>query len=268
MHYTPIALIKEADVALHRGAQYLTLTAKAFIDPQDDDSHTNLSWNHERQRLEGRWFKTTGNEFRLTLSPSEYELIWEDRSRTPVERKQLADAQASDVRSWWELTAETIGEKSVSNIGLHYELPDVDAYNSNTLPNPTTDMLIAWMRWRTRAERLLYGTKNILKSTEEIRVWPHHFDSGLYGEVTSELAIGAGVAPADGMVDEPYIYLYGWEDNQYKPMAKSHNDMGKWIAPESEGGWSGFVLPFTDIEDASDEEVTEVINAATQAILS
>lgn len=268
MQYTPVALVIEADIALHRGAQYLTLTAKAFLSPEDDDSHTNLEWNHERQRLEGRWFRATGNEYRLTLSPSDYELIWEDRSRVAVERKQLAQAPLSEVRSWWEATAKTIGEKDVSEIQLHYELPDDEVYTSEALPNPNSDMLGAWMRWRTRAEKLLQGTKSILTHPGDIRVWPHHFDSGLYGEVTSELALGVGVAPADTMVDEPYIYLYGWTNEQYKPMTESHDEIGKWIAPESKGGWSGFVLPFNDIENVSDDEVREVINSATQAILS
>ncbi len=258
--------IKSADVALHMGAQYLTLTAKAFIQHENDDSHTNMAWNAERQKLEGRWFNTPSNEFRLVLSATDYELIWEDRNRSVVDRMALSASRKEDVMNWWKTTAETIGGKSVEDVSLHYELPDSEVYQYEAFPTPTSDELGAWMKWRTQGEKWLRKLKGLYTNDIELRIWPHHFDSGMQGKVSSNLNMGVGLAIADQMVDEPYIYLYGSRDGKFLKISSSDPQIGSWIIPDGDG-WSGFALRASERDSHLDDEIETVIHDVAQTIL-
>lgn len=263
----PLKFLIEADIALHRGAQYIALTAIAFVSPESDDSHTNIGWNAERKRLEGRWFPSIGNEYRLTLSPSTYELIWEDRNRTTIDRFQLSGTDEKEVREWWETTAATIGGKSLADIELHYELPKTDSYSNPVLPSPTAEMINVWVRWRSLGQKAISVIGALMESDVKPRVWPHHFDTGIFGQFNHSASLGCGIAPADSMMNEPYIYLYGWKADTYMPAPDSKLKYGKWIPQKKEGDWSGFVLSYSETMELEISDVKLALVQASQSII-
>ncbi|NVK05812.1 MAG: hypothetical protein HWD92_13385 [Flavobacteriia bacterium] len=262
-----LGLLIEADVALHRGAQYIALTAVAFIPHESDDSHTNIGWNAERKRLEGRWFQSIGNEYRLTLSPATYELIWEDRNRTAVERLQLSGSEETEVRDWWNSTAETIGGKSVAELEMNYELPQKEVYTSSTFPTPSSDMVNIWVRWRSFGQKAISVISALMETEIKPRIWPHHFDTGIFGKFNQVASLGCGVSPADGMVDEPYIYLYGWKDGTYMPAPATAIKHGRWIEQSKTGDWSGFILPYSEAKSLEMSDVKLALVQASQNII-
>lgn len=263
----PVELINAADIALHRGVQYLALTSLAFIESEVDDSHTNLGWNAERKRIEGRWFHAMGNEYRLTLSPSSYELIWEDRNRTVLERFQLSGSSELEVREWWENTAATIGGKSVAHLELNYELPKSALYQASNLPSPTSEMINVWVRWRSLGQKALSVIVALMESEVQPRIWPHHFDTGIFGKFNDEASLGCGISPADHLMDEPYIYLYGWKSGTYMAAPSSPLKNGMWIPSEQVGDWSGFVLSYSQAIHLELSEIKMALVQASQSII-
>ena len=58
----------------------------------------------------------------------------------------------------------------------------------------------------------------------EVRIWPHHFDTGIYLEVNSKLGIGFGWAMADKMIDQPYFYFTPYGLNGHKLLTENLED--------------------------------------------
>ena len=97
-----------------------------------------------------------------------------------------------------------------------------------------------------------------LQKEGEIRIWPHHFDTGIYVMATKQLGLGFGLAMKDAMVGAPYFYLSGY--NQENPVSyKNLNPLthGKWETGEQ---WNGAVLSLGALEGFSKEKAGSMIH--------
>ena len=106
----------------------------------------------------------------------------------------------------------------------------------------------------TALEKVLHD--NSIKS--EIRIWPHHFDTGAFGSLPGRpgASVGFGLAIPDSLVDDYYFYISGY---------KGHDslDVGD-FDPLSVGGWestnfNGGLLPIKGVDEA---QATNFFNEA------
>jgi hypothetical protein len=76
------------------------------------------------------------------------------------------------------------------------------------------------------------------KLESPIRVWPHHFDLGIYASIKNGLDFGAGLAIADTLVDGLYFYACGWKEGKSIP-TKGFDSLSK---GEWRSDWDGATL--------------------------
>jgi hypothetical protein len=91
------------------------------------------------------------------------------------------------------------------------------------------------------------------------RIWPHHFDTGIYVETHNKMGIVFGLAMSDTMVGEPYFYMSGYPASgkiEYKNLSDFSN--GRW---EIGKNWQGAVLPLSELRQLPKKERQNVINS-------
>ncbi len=99
--------------------------------------------------------------------------------------------------------------------------------------------------------------RNALNS--EIRVWPHHFDTGAFSplEKGSEISIGLGMATPDSVCSEHYFYISGYKGHDTLDVSKfSKLSIGEW----KNDGFKGGILPVSSVE------VSEAVQFFQEAI--
>ncbi len=103
----------------------------------------------------------------------------------------------------------------------------------------------------------------------EIRIWPHHFDTGIYVLSRPGMHIGFGLAMADALSGSPYFYMAGYPTQDGLDYSKIPSlNTGRWEIGEH---WNGAILPIPSIQKDSVEEmhitikqfVTETMNFFT-----
>jgi len=234
---------------IHQLAQFISLTGINMVKSRSDDSHTNIGWNPLTTELYGHSFKSGKSHFRVVFDVGAYKYKIITDKETPLYEFEMANKSLAELADWWKKVMEEIkpGAKIVEK--LHYELPDYRIHTATIIIKPEREIIDQWAMLRTHASLVLGDLKLLLDVDDDIRIWPHHFDTGLYvsfsGVDSNETkAIGLGLAIADTMVGEPYFYIYGWakdEEINYNDRPKLSN--GRWIT----GNWNGAVLPYGEI---------------------
>ena len=237
---------KITDQFLHQLSQLIAKVNQAYLPHEDDDSHTNLYFDEVGKRITGRWFGGQDSKYLLVFDL----LNWEYQVLDEKLNALVAISQSGKTLDQTESEVVTFLQKfgfQVEGLSkpLHYKIP-VYSFLKEKINKPDSRSLESWMAVRglaNQANRLVLG---YLQQEAEIRIWPHHFDTGLYVEVNSEVGIGFGLAIADLMVDGPYFYLAGyalknktWNWEKVTELAE-----GEWIISE---GWKGAVLPITEV---------------------
>jgi hypothetical protein len=124
---------------------------------------------------------------------------------------------------------------------FHYDLPySIHSDYTFHLDNSANLKTLANLRVLTQK-----GLEEIIKTfhlKDNIRIWPHHFDTGIYAPLpeTSDVMVGLGLAITDTVLDGHYFYASGYKNgNQLDPAAFSPLSVGKWVSDTFKGG----VLP-------------------------
>lgn len=264
-------ILNQADQTLHSLAQLIALTGMQWLPLRADDSQTNLTWNSDRHRLEGRPFGHGGRQVRLVIDTETFTLYFVDdrehvsasfspHNRTPV-----------DAHVWWNVQMQAWGR--TDSRGLNYQLAH-DPISPRTAYERPVGLKI-WGRWRTIANTALSTLNEWSGRASEVSIWPHHFDTGVYyslanadGQETA--AIWAGYAIADSVCDEPYFYLSGYQSSQAIDFSAAPAlSSGEWRnAPD----WKGALLPVSIIGETDRikpffrESYTWLDNTIRQAI--
>lgn len=242
--YTPIIEFNEsqlntAEAFIHRASQFLAMMGKTYLEDQADDSNANLAFDSKDSSIVGR--KIKGNsEFSLDLNIPNWELqINEEANAT--QNFQLGGRTKTEAFDWLRNTIQTLGlDSSQLKYIDHYEVPEHDVDHGLPFQELNIDIVNCWLDMRSNANLLLNDLNDIVGLDSEIRIWPHHFDTGTYYELGKQKAIGAGWAIADSLCDNPYLYIYGWDGNasiDYSNLPELA--IGKWIVTE---GWQGAVV--------------------------
>lgn len=235
---------------MHLAAQYLAAAGISFLDKKDDDSHTNLGFNTENNCLETHVLSENNDQ--LLLSYESFSLIWKSNSgRIDF---NLNEATHKEILFWIKETAQTFLNKEYQ-YNLHYELPyaieDSFAFKLSSKKELNTLIQIRFL-----VQKSLEKINETLQLNTSIRIWPHHFDTGIYTPLpNSSNAVGQGLAIPDNVCDEHYLYASGYNENGQIDTSQ-FNDLSKgyW----SSKGFIGAVLPITGI---TEEDAVEFFNA-------
>ncbi|PKB44035.1 hypothetical protein AX016_2246 [Cellulophaga sp. RHA19] len=236
---------------MHLAAQYLAAAGISFLEKKSDDSHTNLGFSIEKQRLETHPLSLNGDM--LTLNYATFSLEW---ILPKVNASILLDGKThQQVLEWLRNSSETfLGKKYTYD--FHYNLPySIDdsfifKLNASKLKE-LTDL-------RTLTQLSIEKTLEMNGLESSIRIWPHHFDSGAYASLTKDIAVGFGLAVPDSMVNEHYFYISGYKGHSGLDTSKFDSlSLGEW----KNDGFKGAVLPTTKInEEQVVKFFTEAIN--------
>ena len=234
---------------LHIAAQYLASAADLVLPKEDDDSHRNFAWNPITSALETHYF--SDQHLRMVLSYEDFALFFVNQNNEILVEFDLGGSKHSEVIAWIERSWKELNLKG--NFRFHWPenlpLKAIDAHY--TFPKPDEDlfeMLEIYAEERTMAQRAMIDAIK----PNNIRVWPHHFDTGALEVLEMDekgellMSISSGLAIADDLVNEDYCYVSGWKKsgkiglNTALPCGE-----GAWV---DEGHFQGAVLKMLDPE--------------------
>ncbi len=254
-----------SDQQIHWLSQVIAKVNKAFVPEKEDDSHTSLYFDGLGKRLAGRWVDTPNGRILLSLNVQNRRFEWlNNRLRVMAaidyinKELQVIEQDVSDFPSGLGLNADRIFKP------LHFEIPD---YHIQKLSeeNVSQEGIDAWCKIRDLANNACLAVLGYVQAESEIRIWPHHFDTGIYARISGGLGIGFGLAAEDAMVGEPYFYLAGYgSDSPAKFENLPSPDGGKWITDNS---WNGFVIPLSRLYHKPAGEALQMIKVTVKQAL-
>lgn len=222
---------------LHLAAQYLATTAKSFLDAKADDSHTNLEFSVEGKNLQTWPLDYMGTK--LCLNYEEFSLEWKSHENISF----LLDGKThEEIVSWLSQTSKTLGFEKPYQFDLHYDMP----YSMNPTDKFKKSDVQKLIGLRTMAHNALRSFLEKEQMTSDIRIWPHHFDTGAFCVLDdgSGKSVGMGLSIPDAMIDEHYFYISGYIGHDSLDTSTFGNlPHGKWLNE----GFKGAVLPASEI---------------------
>jgi hypothetical protein len=230
---------------MHLAAQYLAAAGISFLEKKEDDSHTNLEFSVKDGSLASRSL----NDLRakLVLHYTDFSLEWKTSSSS---QKLLLNGKThAEIVGWIRQISSDAGINKSYAYDFHYELP-YSISDEFVFELESKKRLDELLRLRILSQNAL---KNFLENEgydTEIRVWPHHFDSGLFLASVDDgnLSIGMGLAIPDTVCDDHYLYVSGYRDhNGIDPSTFAELSQGEWKSD----GFKGAVLSASDISEAN-----------------
>lgn len=233
-------MMKQTIQNLHQAAQYLAAAGISFLEKKSDDSHTNVGWNKAENRMETHVFGDK-NQLGVNLNTAKIEWLNNGSVTSDIE---LNSKNHNEIVLWISDQAKQNNISQAYSYSFHYELPYDEVTKDYTYSLDSKDLLKI-SNELTKAQNTFEQFLAKQKLESPIRVWPHHFDLGIYAELESENTfMGAGLAIPDSMVDDFYFYASGYK-NGNGIVTKNFGEMkvGEWRSD-----WNGATLASTNIE--------------------
>ena len=192
---------------LHQASQYVATAAISFLDKKADDSHTNLGWDIESSHIESRFFDKNNQ---LIFNLLNFELMWVNDEQIKA-KIDLQTKTHKEILNWIKSTALKNGINKEYVYSLHYDLPYPTLTDDHVFTFDSSEVADYIVR-QDIAKEAFQTFLNEHKLKSDIRIWPHHFDLGIYTQVdkAGKLFIGAGLAVPDTLVDDLYYYVSGY----------------------------------------------------------
>lgn len=250
------------DHQMHGLAELIAMTNRNYVPEKADDSHTNLYFDALGNRLMGRWFGESSHEIMLCFNLNNGHLEWLDKQLQVISSLSVAGQTLDQLYSGMKKFIVSQGfEASAYNKPMHYKIPDYDlSVLLHEQYKPA--MLISWSAVRALANEACNLFTGYLQVSDYPRIWPHHFDTGIYMQVKDQLGIGFGLAMKDAMVGDAYFYMSGYSaEKQFDYQQADALSKGYWIKT---GGWKGAVLPLAALEYPADENRLLIIGRFIQ----
>ena len=200
------------DKIIHLAAQYLATASKSFLEPIADDSHTNLGFSIVDGAIYSRVLD--GKKGYLCLSYKTFSLKWFTPSGSEV--LSLHGKSHGEIVQWLhEMTTKTI-ENGKYTYDLHYDLPYESITDDFVFELKNTSQLEELIHYRILIQLVLENFLEMEQLQSEIRIWPHHFDTGAFStlEDIPGVAIGLGLAIPDSICDHPYFYMSAYQGHE------------------------------------------------------
>ncbi|MFT4682545.1 MAG: hypothetical protein ACI8TS_001747 [Flavobacteriales bacterium] len=234
----------QCDQYMHQLTQLLARTNKAFQRAKPDDSHTNVFFEPLSNRIYGRrmMIPDSGLQFYPAIDVIEsLFLIVDSHGKTsesiPLTEKSFEETLLELAALWRKMGLDTLPFEQP----LHYDIP-VYPFANGALTSPAKENLETWLKLRSIANEALGTLESSFLAESKVRIWPHHFDTGVFLQVTDDEGIGAGLAMADEVCETPYFYLSGQLTKGDFDYGTPQSKTGIW---RLKGDWKGALLPAT-----------------------
>ncbi|WP_435624896.1 hypothetical protein [Flagellimonas sp.] len=243
---------------LHLAAQYLATAGISFLNKKEDDSHTNLAFSNANKGLETRPLDDSGTK--LCLDYPNFSLRW--ASSNP-ETLTLHGKSHDEIVTWLKDITSSLDSSKSYDYKLHYDLP-YSMGPDETFQYSNPEKVETLIQLRTLGNTVLSKVLVENNLSSDIRIWPHHFDTGAFSALgeNSETAVGMGLTIPDSLVDDYYFYISGYlghsglDTSNFKSLTK-----GKWL----NDGFKGAILPASY---STQEDAVTFFNEAIQAYKS
>jgi hypothetical protein len=247
----------KTDQQIHLLCQTITKANRSFVAKKDDDSHTNLYFDPLRKRIMGRWIETPIGKFILTLKLDNQQIEWLNSAYHIVTSFQTVGKKVKEVEHEIEIILSKLGLKPEGFTDkLHYDIPDYD-FAKEVIPQISEQDINQWKYYRDLANQASVLLLGYLQIEGEVRIWPHHFDTGIYVVTHNGMGVGFGLAMKDSLIGKPYFYTSGYSMDgslAYKNLPELTK--GKWIITEN---WKGATLPLTALDEIPEANRVEAI---------
>lgn len=249
----------KADQLIHQLTQVIAKANRTFVPKKPDDSHTNLYYDPLSDKLFGRWIQTGAKKIILALDLVYFQFEIIDNRQNILCQYPVIGKKISELEEEIALGLGQVGlDTSTFTAPLHFE---ITAYPFRDKPVGVLSVKAhqQWKKFRKLANEASLHLLGYLQSESEIRIWPHHFDTGVYSKVNDKIDIGFGLAMADGMEASPYFYLSGYAlgDNKLKLENLPNLETGRW---EIGKYWKGAVLPINLLWTLNEIDLTKTVN--------
>ncbi len=245
---------------VHHAAQLMAYAAKRLIPEKEDDSHTSSYWIPNKNFLEGREINTDKGKVRIALNYPELKLMITDDKLNVIHQKAFIGNTKGYMLEWLASELKTLGLHTDHFDGkMHYEIPSHEVENGSEFEVLDEKNLIELANYRTNGHLIITYFASRFSSADEVLVWPHHFDEGLYIPLKFENgaathSVGIGLAVPDSYYDNPYFYVTTWAKDgmEYNDLPETKGP-GKWHTHE----WTGQVLEGKDLTGLRKEAQAE-----------
>ncbi len=251
----------KTDQCIHYLSQILAKAGRTFVHQKEDDSHTNLYFDAEQNWIEGRWIETDKGKIKLVLRITDFCMLWVDEQNEALQTVSSVKKMEGEVIEQLSKIPHEFGlDTSGFNAPMHFEIPEY-SFKGQPFQMINRHNLDEWMTWRISGNQACEKVLEILNVEGEIRIWPHHFDTGIYVQANEHLRIGFGFAMEDEMAGAPYFYMSGYPINgnlNYETVPELES--GQWVLSE---GYKGAILAIKEFEETS-----QAINKYIETALS
>ncbi|NQU34256.1 MAG: hypothetical protein HQ521_13580 [Bacteroidetes bacterium] len=249
----------KTDQQLHLLSQIITKANRTFVSPRLDDSHTNLYFDFLGNRILGRWIKSSNGKAIMSLNLDNLTYEWLNSSQNAIASFNAVGRTIIEIEDEISNHLSEIGlAKDGFTDKLHFKIPEYSFADEAIESIPAND-LNQWRHFRNMANKACSFLLGYLQIEGEIRIWPHHFDTGIYVVTEKGMGIGFGLAMEDRLIGAPYFYMSGYPA---KGSIEFNNlpefSIGKW---ETSPNWQGAVLPLDKLSDISRELQIEAVNS-------
>ena len=259
----------EARTQIHWACQVIGAAGAAWCPPQDDQSHTNMTWDIAAGHMRGRLIHGT-LRFRFAVTFPDLTLRCVGDDGVELRSLPMAGKTIDDVFAWSEQAAVATAGSDGKLQKPNYDMPAHAVATGGAFSlSPAANTEVA--NWYNNAELVLEEIRATNPEASEVACWPHHFDIATLivldpSEPDTEKArsIGAGMTPGDGGTPEPYWYVTPW------PYPETHNlpalkGNGHWNTE----GWVGATLPASSVttvaKDKQAQQTWDFLESAVSA---
>lgn len=245
------------DQRLHLLCQILAKVAANHVPDKEDYSHTNLGFDTLRKRIQTRWIKITGERIFLAIDLDDFSFVWVNETLETINSISIHGKTLTQLENEVLDSLHHIGIKSEGfSIDLKYNIAEY-TFIHEPFGHLEEKALNSWISYRKLANEVCGELLGAVNTAEEIRIWPHHFDTGIYTEIDKKLGIGFALAMKDGLVDAPYFYMSGYGLKHEINMDNLPDlSSGTWKS----GDWKGAVLSLSDLDKLAVDKRIEIVS--------
>ena len=182
------------DKMMYLLAQYLAAAGISFLKKKDDDSHSNLGFSIENNSMYSRPLNDYGDN--LSVDFEKFTLDWNSNGVSTSLR--LDGTTHAEILKWIEKMAAKASMKAPYTYSFHYDFA-YQIKDNFVFKLLDANRLRELLNLRILAQSVLEIFLQDQNLNSEIRIWPHHFDTGAYAVfIRYPVAVGVAIAMAPG----------------------------------------------------------------------